>query len=222
MAFVKFKKLNHLINMPAAITDGCIYFVKDAKKIFADFNSERTEFSISETEVSSITEASINESFADLLAKLEAVEATLNPEVQANYAELLANLKEIGQYSTTAEVQEMVAGVNKIKITKNYGVVTDGIIKLDNEHSIYKISTQDRTNFDVDLSNIDVEYNVVEFELLVEVVGGNKPNFLFNPTTLDTPTVLLYNDKYTLLSVRGFRTTDGIMWTLENRGSWNS
>ena len=72
MAFVKFKKLNHLINMPATITDGCIYFVKDAKKIFADFNSERTEFSISEAEVSSITEASINESFADLLAKLEA------------------------------------------------------------------------------------------------------------------------------------------------------
>ena len=117
MAFVKFKKLNHLINMPATITDGCIYFVKDAKKIFADFNSERTEFSISEAEVYSITESSINESFADLLAKLEAVEATLNPEVQANYAELLANLKEIGQYSTTAEVQEMVAGVNKIKIT---------------------------------------------------------------------------------------------------------
>lgn len=222
MAFVKFKKLNHLANMPTTITDGCIYFVKDVKKIFADFNSERTEFSVSEAEVSSITEAAVDESFTDLLAKLEAVEATLNPEVQANYAELLANLKEIGQYSTTAEVQEMVAGANKIKITKDYGIVTNGVIKLDNEHSIYKISTQDRVNFDIDISGIDSNFNVVEFELLVEVIGGNKPNFLFNPTTLDTLTVLLYNDRYTLLSVRGFRTTNGIMWTLENRGSWNS
>lgn len=221
MSFVKFKKLNHLSNMPATITNGCIYFVKDVNKIFVDFDSERQAYSISESDVATYTEAAVNESFADLLAKLEAVETTLNPEVKNNYQELLSNLKEIGQYSTTTEVQQMIADVQK-NITKDYGTVTDGIIELDNEHSFYKISTAERTNFDIDITKIGTNFNVVEFELLVEVVGGNKPNFLFNPTTLDTLTNLLYNDKYTLLNVRGFRTTDGIMWTLENRGSWNS
>ena len=221
MSFVKFKKLNHLSNMPATITNGCIYFVKDVNKIFVDFDSERQAYSISESDVATYTEAAVDESFADLLAKLEAIETTLNPEVKNNYQELLNNLKEIGQYSTTAEVQQMIANVQK-KITKDYGTVTDGIIELDNKHSFYKISTAERTNFDIDITKIGTNFNVVEFELLVEVVGGNKPNFLFNPRTLDTLTNLLYNDKYTLLSVRGFRTTDGIMWTLENRGSWNS
>ena len=102
MSFVKFKKLNHLSNMPATITNGCIYFVKDVNKIFVDFDSERQAYSISESDVATYTEAAVDESFADLLAKLEAIETTLNPEVKNNYQELLSNLKEIGQYSTTS------------------------------------------------------------------------------------------------------------------------
>ena len=89
MSFVKFKKLNHLSNMPATITNGCIYFVKDVNKIFVDFDSERQAYSISESDVATYTEAAVDESFADLLAKLEAIEATLNPEVKNNYQELL-------------------------------------------------------------------------------------------------------------------------------------
>ena len=98
MSFVKFKKLNHLSNMPATITNGCIYFVKDVNKIFVDFDSERQAYSISESDVATYTEAAVDESFADLLAKLEAIETTLKPEVKSNYQELLNKLKEIGKY----------------------------------------------------------------------------------------------------------------------------
>ena len=64
MSFVKFKKLNHLSNMPATITNGCIYFVKDVNKIFVDFDSERQAYSISESDVATYTEGTIRKANA--------------------------------------------------------------------------------------------------------------------------------------------------------------
>lgn len=221
MNFVKFKKLNNLSNMPATISNGCIYFVKDVGKIFVDFDSERKAYSISENDVTTMVTEQVDDSFVDLLAKLEAVEATLNPEVENNYAELLKTLKEIGNYPTTSDVQSMVAEVNKT-ITSSFGEVDEGVIKLDNAHRTYKINTQLRTAFTVDTSKLTGNYDVIDFDVFIENANAVKPNFLFNPTTLDIGVPLVYNTKYTLVNIRGFRVSDSIMWTITNKGSWNS
>ena len=224
MAFVKFKKVNNVANMPDAITEGNVYFVKDVNKIFADLGAERTSFSISEVEAADVADATVDTALQDILTALEAIEATLLPDVEDNYEELLSNLKEIGQYSTTAEVQDMIAeSIEPPKVSEHtYGIVTDGVIKLNKAHDYYKVNLNEQTDVNVDTTDISPTTDVITFYLLLENPNHAVPNFIFSPTTLDTADNLVYTYNYTLLNIKGFRVSNTIKWTLGYCGGWNS
>ena len=220
MSFVKFVKVNHAINLPENITNGTIYLVKDVNKIYADFDNVRHSFSISPNDISGYVQDSLEDSLTDFKNSLDAIEATLDEDVENNYAELKANLRTIDQYSTTAEVEEMLdEAVNEVSC--NFGTVDDGTIKLDKNHFNYKVNTTENSNIAVDVSKISVTDNIIKFCLIVENGDINIPNFTFNPITLDTSSTFEYNHKYIILKFTGIRKPGEITWLLRYEGGWN-
>lgn len=224
MSFVKFKKLNREVNLPEAIVDGHIYFVKDVQKIYVDFDAERKSYSLSDAEVAKISRDEIDDSLEDVLAALEAVEAKLNPEVENNYRDLLATLKTIGSYATRDEVQSMVNAAKYVenKVTGAYGAVSGQVIQLNPANNTYYIDATSSTSYSLDASKLPANYDHADFTIVLYNPKHNKISFT-GMTTLDTMDVSVYTNtsvNYTLLSVKGVKVAGKIVWTLSHIGSW--
>lgn len=221
MEFVKFKKVNREAHMPIDKENGCIYFVKDAKKIYADFDSNRYAFNISINDVNNQVTESVEDSLQEMKTALEAVEATLNPELAEEYEEITDKIAELGTYTKITDVQNMISAAQKSSTIKKISSTgQDGTIVINNDNTLYKIDTSERTDFNISTPELE-NGDVIEFELLVISSNGSSPNFLFTPITLDTGASLTYNKKYTLLDVKGIKLDNALTWTIAYRGSWN-